>query len=114
MNEVQMCAENLRVFVKTADIRVEIFDDRVEIILPKVNSKTDSTEAINNAEKHLNEDERKIMKFVKSTGRITRKEAEEILSLKKTQTVQILGGMLDKGVLLKVGAGRNTSYIANV
>lgn len=91
-----------------------IAQNSIKVILPKVNSKTDSTEAINNAEKHLNEGERKIMKFVKSTGRITRKEAEEILSLKKTQTVQILGGMLDKGVLLKVGVGRNTSYIANV
>lgn len=44
----------------------------------------------------------------------TRREAEAILSLKKTQTVQILGEMLDKGVLLKVGTGRSTSYIANV
>ena len=54
------------------------------------------------------------MKYVKSTGRIIRKEAAGILSLKKTQTVQILGGMVDKGVLLKIGAGRNTNYVANV
>lgn len=53
------------------------------------------------------------MKYVKSAGRITRKEAENILSLKKTQTVQILGDMVDNGVLLKVGAGRNTCYVAN-
>ena len=55
-----------------------------------------------------------IMKYVKSAERITRKEAENILSLKKTQTVQILTEMVDKGLLLKVGAGRNTNYAANV
>lgn len=54
------------------------------------------------------------MKYVKSAERITRKEAENILSLKKTQTVQILTEMVDKGLLLKVGAGRNTNYAANV
>ncbi len=53
------------------------------------------------------------MKFIKTAGRITRREAEEILSLKKTQTVQVLGEMLDRGILLKIGAGRNTNYIAN-
>lgn len=42
-----------------------------------MNSATNSAEIINNIEKYMNEDELKIMKFVKSAGRITRKEVEE-------------------------------------
>lgn len=52
-----------------------IAQNSIKVILPRVNSTTDSAGTINNAEKRLNEDELKIMKFVKSAGRITRKEA---------------------------------------
>lgn len=106
----------IREYYKNSDINPEflIAQYSIKVILPKINYKRTSEEALNKIENQLNESELKIMKFVNSTGRITRKEAEAILSLKKTQTVQILGEMLDKGVLLKVGTGRSTSYIANV
>lgn len=105
----------IREYYRNSGVNPEflIAQNSIKVILPKVNSIVESTETINNLEERLNEDELKLMKFVKSAGRITRKEAEEILSLKKTQTVQVLGKMLDKGILLKIGAGRNTSYIAN-
>ena len=91
-----------------------IAQNSIKVILPKAICKTDdSFNLIKNAEMRLNEDERKIMKYINTTGRITRKEAEELLSLKKTQTVQVLTEMLDKGILIKIGAGRNTRYISN-
>jgi len=106
----------IREYYKNSGVNPEflIAQNSIKVILPKINSITNSSRTFNNIEKRLNEDELKIMKFVKSAGRITRKEAEEILSLKKTQSAQVLREMLDKGILLKVGAGRNTSYIANV
>lgn len=58
----------------------------------------------------MNENELKIIRYVNSTGSISRKEAEKILSLKKTQTVQVLGLLIDKGILIRVGGGRNTVY----
>ena len=93
-----------------------IAQNSIKVILPKINHKTNSSEQLplNKFETNLNENELKIMKYVKSAERITRKEAENILSLKKTQTAQILTEMVDKGLLLKVGAGRNTNYAANV
>lgn len=90
-----------------------IAQNSIKVILPKINDQITVEETFHKIENQLNETELKVMQFVQSTGRITRKEAEAVLSLKKTQTAQILGEMLDKGVLLKVGAGRNTSYIAN-
>lgn len=84
----------------------------IKVILPKVKYSINDGEITNNMERGLNENELKILRFIKSAGRITRKEAEEILSLRKTQAVKTLGDMLDKGILLKVGAGRNTKYIA--
>ncbi|MFA6782775.1 MAG: ATP-binding protein, partial [Sedimentibacter sp.] len=106
----------IREYYKNSGVNPEflIAQNSIKVVLPKINHKTESSEQFNIFENQLNENELKIMKYVKSTGRIIRKEAEGILSLKKTQTVQILGGMVDKGVLLKIGAGRNTNYVANV
>ncbi len=105
----------IREYYKNSGVNPEFFitQNSIKVILPKINHKINSMEILNKIEKQLNETELKIMEYVKSTGRITRKEAEEILSLKKTQTVQILRDMLDKGILIKIGAGRNTSYISN-
>ncbi len=106
----------IREYYKNSGVNPEflIAQNSIKVILPKVNNKTNSSEQINKFGNNLNEYELKIIKYVKSTGRITRKEAENILSLKKTQTAQILGEMVDNGVLLKIGAGRNTCYVANV
>ena len=106
----------IREYYKDSSVNPEFFiaQNSIKVILPKISSKTYFQETVNYREKHLNENELKIMNHIKSTGRITRKEAEEILSLKKTQTVQILGEMIDNGILLKKGVGRNTNYVANV
>ncbi len=106
----------IREYYKNSGVNPEflIAQNSIKVVLPKINHKTESSEQFNIFENQLNENELKIMKYVKSTGRIIRKEPEGSLSLKKTQTVQILGGMVDKGVLLKIGAGRNTNYVANV
>ena len=106
----------IREYYKNSGVNPEflIAQNSIKVILPKINHKTNSSEPLNKFETNLNENELKIMKYINSDGRITRKEAENILSLKKTQTAQILTEMVDKGVLLKVGAGRNTNYVANV
>ncbi len=106
----------IKEYYKNSGINPEflIAQNSIKVVLPKINHKTKFSEQFNILENQLNESELKIMKYVKSAERITRKEAEEILSLKKTQTVQILGEMVNKGVLLKIGAGRNTNYVANV
>ncbi|TAH60230.1 MAG: hypothetical protein EWM50_06775 [Gottschalkiaceae bacterium] len=90
-----------------------IAQNSIKVILPKISSQKNTTVKLNDTNVNandMNENELKIVKHLNSTGRISRKEAEEILSLKKTQAVQVLGGLIDKGIIIRVGSGRNTAY----
>lgn len=101
-----------------------IAHNSIKVILPKITSQIESEIKLNNANEvndsndnymnvntnDMNEDERKIVEYVKHNKIISRKEAEKILSLKKTQTVKVLGALIEKGILIRVGDGRNTVY----
>ena len=51
-----------------------------------------------------------IMKYVEQNGRITRKEAEELLGLKQTRTFEILKQLCESRKLQTVGVGRSSYY----
>ncbi len=60
----------------------------------------------------LGENERNIVQYVLRNGKITREECETILQMKKTSAKRYLGGLVDKGILIKRGSARNIIYEA--
>lgn len=73
----------IREYYKNSGVNPEflIAQNSIKVVLPKINDKTESSEQFNIFVNQLNENELKLMKYVKSTGRITRKKAEGILLL---------------------------------
>ena len=51
-----------------------------------------------------------IMKYIEQNGKITRKEAEELLGLKQTRAFEILKQLCESGNLQTVGVGRSSYY----
>lgn len=64
-------------------------------------------------EKHLTEQERRIMIYVERYGNITSKQAEQILQVKQRRAREILKKLIQKNVLKKQGNYKNTSYSLN-
>lgn len=52
--------------------------------------------------------------YVEKHMLISRKEAEDLLGLKKTQVAKILSNMVSDGILEQVGQGRSIRYISRV
>lgn len=88
-----------------------IAQNSIKVILPKINSSSNLLKRTDERTNGLTETELKILKYIDATGRISRKEAETVLVLKKTQTVQVLNEMVKKGILIKLGSGKNTIYV---
>ena len=50
------------------------------------------------------------MNYVERNGRITRKDAEELLGLKQTRAFELLKQLCESGELQTVGVGRSSYY----
>jgi Fic family protein len=48
---------------------------------------------------------------MKKNKQVSRSKAEEILLLKKTQTVHVLNKLIEKGIIFKAGKGNKTYYV---
>ena len=62
-------------------------------------------------EKNLSEQYRKVLHYVKENGRITSRQAEEVLQVKQRRARAILGEMAQMGLLEKHGTYKNTVYV---
>lgn len=87
------------------------------VILPNCNEKEPlmirepSTYHVQKAAKSKPVDYRKeILRFVEEKGRITRKDAQEILGLKQTRAFEVLKQLCEENKLRTVGAGRSSYY----
>ncbi len=60
----------------------------------------------------INGDEKLIMAYIMKHGKITRKEAEQLIAKEKTTTSNILNKMVDDKAIEKVGNGPSTKYKA--
>lgn len=92
-----------------------VLSNSISVVLPKLNSYHQETEldnfnTVNEGTKKLNENELRIYDYLKENSVINRKTSEQLLGLKKTQTVQILNGLVNKGLLIRSGRGRDTVY----
>jgi len=88
-----------------------VSENSIQIILPKVNMTTDTRKRGDDYRiSSLNDKEKIIYNYIKSKGTITRKEAEDLLGLKKTQTAQVLKRLYELNVIMQIGSGRSTRY----
>lgn len=89
-----------------------IMENSIKIILPAVDGKSDKTVGESGLTYGLLKVEKDVMDFIATQGFVTRGEVEKILSLGKTQSYTVLKRMCDKRILVKIGRGKDTKYIA--
>lgn len=99
--------------------RFHICPNSIKVVLPKVIADNISVnesevnwlyERMDERIDELNEMEITLLKQLKIIHTISRKQAEDIVGLKKTQTVQILNDLVNKGLIIRVGRGKDTIY----
>ncbi len=60
--------------------------------------------------RRLTERERKLLEYIKNTGYITRKDYERIMGVSERTARLDLSNLVKRGILKKVGKGKNTTY----
>ena len=58
----------------------------------------------------LTQDEQKVLKAIPKGGSRTRLEIEASVNMSKDKTVRLLGNLVEKGLVDRLGSGRSTSY----
>ena len=66
---------------------------------------------MNVVSKELTEAQSKIVEYLKANTSITRIEAEKLLGIKLTRANAVIKEMLELGIIIKIGSGKNTEYI---
>ncbi len=97
-----------------------ILENSITVILPNISTEIDQGERlVNDGERLVNAserlrnlsiDEQKIIRYIEDKGKVTRPEVEKLLNLKKTYAVKSINGLVKKGLVVRVGGGRNTYY----
>lgn len=98
-----------------------ILENSITVILPNVRTEYESVMQRNNTKcerlsermNELSEAERDLMDYIAENGKINRLEAESLLNVRKTYAVKHLNELIQKGLIIRVGGGRNTYYVAN-
>lgn len=95
--------------------KFQISPNSIKVILPKVISdsimvKENQVNWTNERMNELNEFEIIILEYLNRNLTISRKQAEDLAGLKKTQTVQILNQLMDKDLIIRVGRGKDIFY----
>ena len=92
-----------------------ISKNSIKIILPFTNNIELQNEPVNEKLNEyvfeLSENELRLIDYIRKSKQINRIEAEKILGLKKTYTIEVINNLIAKGVIRRVGKGRNTVYI---
>lgn len=91
-----------------------IGENSIKVILPKVDStfnnqwkRNNNIDMINN----LSAQEKIIYDYIINKGNINRSTAEEVLQLKKTQSIEVINALQKKGLIVKLGIGKGTMYV---
>ena len=91
-----------------------VTENSILVILPKVQtSKDNNANYLNSIIHRLNDKENQIVKLLTKRERLTRKEIEDELGLKKSQTIDLIKHLRDLDVVKQIGRGRSTFYILN-
>lgn len=82
--------------------QVELSDNAFKIILPNTNMKLQK--------ENLNFNEKAVLSYLYEKGEINRKDVENYLSISQTMAGRIIKGLINKGLITKIGGGANTRY----
>ncbi len=85
---------------------LKVFQNSVQVILPKIGIEKLAV----NERSRLTYGEDKLVQFIKVEKQVTREQVEEFLNVKKTKATKMLRELFEKGVIVKIGVGKNTKY----
>jgi len=85
---------------------IAVSDNAFKIILPNLNIFDDQSE--NNIEN--NDQAETVISLAKKQGDFSRKDLQSVLGISQTTAGRLLRQMLDKGLIIQKGSGKNTRY----
>jgi ATP-dependent DNA helicase RecG len=62
-------------------------------------------------EQKLNDRQRKGLEYAKKNGKITTREYKHLCNISERQTLDDLKSLVNMGLLIRIGSGRNTRYV---
>ncbi len=86
--------------------KIEVSDNAFKISLPNINYKHEFIVK----ENAISFNEQKVLDYLKDKYYSTRKEIENYSGLSQATTVRILASLLEKGLIIRQGEGRSTTY----
>jgi ATP-dependent DNA helicase RecG len=111
----------IREYYKDYKVKPEflIAQNTITVILPNIyiDDKRNErlNESMNEPMNELSKEEEIVVKYILENNSINRIQVENLLSLKKTFSVKILNGLIEKDIIKRIGRGKNTFYIlANI
>ena len=89
--------------------KIETSDNAFKIILPNLNTRNEM-KSEGKVIDYLDENEKKIIELARTQGSITRREVEKLLNISQTTSGRLLKRMLENGLIVQKGKGKNTQY----
>ncbi|HHX60820.1 MAG TPA: hypothetical protein GX707_08915, partial [Epulopiscium sp.] len=94
-----------------------ILENSITVILPNVSASSKQIERMSERTtertKGFSKEEQIVLNHIIENNRINRVEAEKLLNLKKTHAVKFLNKLINQGIIIRVGGGKNTYYVLN-
>ena len=87
--------------------KIETSDHAFKIILPNLNTKTKGSYS---EDSRSSTGEEKVVALAKEQGSVTRKEVETLLGIGQTTSGRLLKQMVENGLVVRKGKGKNTHY----
>ncbi len=87
--------------------KIETSDHAFKIILPNLNTKTEGSYS---EDSRSSTGEEKVVALAKEQGSVTRKEVETLLGIGQTTSGRLLKQMVENGLVVRKGKGKNTHY----
>lgn len=87
-------------------------DGAFQVVLPNVNviSEVLTIPQFDSVNKTLGKQELEIVELLRKNGNMSRKEIQDFLNIKQSRTIILLRILLEQGVIIKVGQGKNIRY----
>lgn len=83
-----------------------------KIVLPNINAEYNTVKQ-NDSKKDESQNEKKVLEFIKQKGWITRCDVEEILGISPSSALRFIKNMVEGGILIKLGKGKDVKYTLN-
>lgn len=87
-------------------------DGAFQVVLPNVNAVSEvlTIPQSDSVDKTLGKQELEIVELLRKNGDMSRKEIQDFLNIKQSRTIILLGILLEQGIIIKIGQGKNIRY----